>query len=68
MLGSKFRPATRVAATRIVGRVLTWRSGALVISGLGCLAAAAWVLHIAAGLAATGVALLVLELCSRKDV
>lgn len=45
----------------------TWRSGVLVISGLGFLVAAAWTINLAVGLAATGVGLLVLELCSGKE-
>lgn len=44
-----------------------WRSGVLVISGLGFLVAAAWVMHLVAGLAALGLALLLLDLVTRRD-
>jgi hypothetical protein len=57
---------TRVTRS-IVGRVSRWRSGVLVISGLGSLVAAAWVMHLVAGLAALGLALLLLDLVTRRD-
>jgi hypothetical protein len=47
--------------------VSRWRSGVLVISGLGSLVAAAWVMHLVAGLAALGLALLLLDLVTRRD-
>jgi len=40
---------------------------ALTLAGLACLTAAAWVLHVAAGLAVAGVSLLVVEYLSTPN-
>lgn len=53
--------------TRFAETVTRWRSGVLVTGGLGCLVTAAWVLHLVAGLAVLGLALLVLDLITRRD-
>lgn len=64
------RPRTPIAvrAGRLAARALphwsTIRTAALSVGGFGCLTAAAWQLHIVAGLAALGVSLLVLEALS----
>ncbi len=57
---------SRVTA-RFAGVVRRWRSGVLVTSGLGALVAAAWVVHLVAGLAALGLALLLLDVLTRRD-
>ncbi len=43
-----------------------WRSATLITGGLGFLCGAAYTWATTAGLVATGVALLVLELCSKE--
>lgn len=61
------RPRTPllVRAGRVLGRVLPpWHAARrliLSVAGFGSLTAAAWTLHTAAGLAAAGVSLLILE-------
>jgi len=62
LLGSNLRRKFRAARSGIVHVVRRLRRAVLVISGLGCLTAAAWTFGLAAGLSALGVALLVLDL------
>lgn len=57
----------RVATARTRTLVRAWRSGVLITSGFGSLSASAWVAFgLAAGLAAIGVSLIVLELLTGK--
>jgi hypothetical protein len=51
-------------AARLAARWPSLRSAVLQIGGLGCLSAAAWKVNGAAGLAVTGLSLLVLEYLS----
>lgn len=55
--------AARFAARRLP-RWRTIRTAVLSVAGFGMLTAAAWTLHLAAGLAAGGVSLLILEALS----
>lgn len=62
------RVVNRTAAVRgrIGYSIRRWRSGLLITSGAACFSASAYVMHLAAGLAVTGLSLLVLEWCSRE--
>lgn len=51
----------------VLGTVVRLRRELLTIAGLACLAASAWTFSLWAGLAATGVALLVLEFLTSED-
>lgn len=48
-------------AARILPTMAVLRTLLLTLAGFGCLTAAAWTIHLAAGLAAAGVSFLVLE-------
>lgn len=65
------RTPLTVRAARTVARLLprwsTIRTAVLSVAGFGLLTAAAWYLHIAAGLAVGGVSLLILEALSGSD-
>lgn len=52
--------AVRLAA-KVLPRWATIRTAALSVTGFGLLTAAAWTLHLTAGLAVAGVSLLILE-------
>lgn len=60
-----------VRAARWLARHLpawhTLRTLLLSVAGFACLTAAAWTIHLAAGLAAAGVSLLILEALSGSD-
>jgi len=63
-------PLTVRAARWLARRLPAWhavRTLLLSVAGFGMLTAAAWMLHVAAGLAAGGVSLLVLEALSGSD-
>ncbi len=55
------------AAARLLPRWAAIRTLVLSVAGLGLLTAAAWTLHLAAGLAVAGVSLLILEALSGGD-
>jgi hypothetical protein len=60
-------PLTVRAARWLARRLPAWhaiRTLLLSVAGFGCITAAAWTLHFAAGLAVAGVSLLVLEALS----
>lgn len=69
---TRFRPRTPRRAWATVTAMLqalthrwhTARTAALSVAGFGCLTAAAWTLHTAAGLTAAGLSLLALEALS----
>jgi hypothetical protein len=60
------RPAAGLSR-RLAARWAAVRTTALTVSGFGCLVAAAWSLSMTFGLAAAGVALLVLEVLGGPD-
>lgn len=63
-------PLTVRAARWLARRLPTWaalRTLLLSLAGFGMLTAAAWTLHVAAGLAVGGVSLLILESLSGSD-
>ncbi len=56
-----------MATARAVARWTGARTPVLTVGGFGFLSAAAWTLHVAAGLAAIGVALLILEYLTSSE-